>query len=114
MVAARLARAVGRSTSAAGIGRDGCGRANVGPGVENRSAALGCAAKRKPWFCRRAWFACTVNSGGRYCGRVALLYGAGELLPRISLRQPTRVLAPPRARKGAEDPDATRREREYA
>jgi hypothetical protein len=29
---------------------------------------------------RRAWFRCTVYSGGRYCGRrVALLYGAGEL-----------------------------------
>jgi len=29
---------------------------------------------------RRAWFRCSVYSGGRYCGRrVALLYGAGEL-----------------------------------
>ncbi len=29
---------------------------------------------------RRAWFRCTVSSGGQYCGRrVALLYGAGEL-----------------------------------
>ena len=30
---------------------------------------------------RRAWFRCAVYSNGRYCGRrVALLYGAGELL----------------------------------
>ena len=29
---------------------------------------------------RRPWFVCSVNSGGRYCGRrVAVLYGAGEL-----------------------------------
>jgi hypothetical protein len=29
---------------------------------------------------QRAWFVCSVYSGGRYCGRrVALLYGAGEL-----------------------------------
>jgi hypothetical protein len=28
----------------------------------------------------RAWFVCSVYSGGRYCGRrVAVLYGAGEL-----------------------------------